>query len=157
MYTQDKPSDCQSDCRVLLPVWQFSQIQSRLSLIYILHETQLHYGFPRWKWVTFSYNYHFLFLYKIIILGTAVVTERGCAPQSLSYRIHKKGKWEVINDIDKEAYKDGCVLENQGDGRPTQYCYCSSRLCNSTPSLNANEQPLLVILLSVLFYLFLLC
>jgi len=60
----------------------------------------------------------------------AVVTERGCAPQSISYRIYKRGKWEVVNDVDENAYENGCVLEHQEAGSPTQYCYCSSRLCN---------------------------
>jgi len=74
----------------------------------------------------------------------AVVMERGCAPQSFSYRIYKKGKWEVVNDVDEKAYENGCVLAYSEAGPPTQYCYCSSRLCNSSPLL-FNDFRLLVI------------
>lgn len=73
-----------------------------------------------------------------------MVTERGCAPQSFSYRIYKRGEWEIVNNIDEKAYENGCVLEHQEVGPPTQYCYCSSRLCNNASPLVNNAQLLII-------------
>lgn len=79
--------------------------------------------------------------------GTAIVTERGCAHQSLSYRVLKRGQWQTVNDVNETVYQDGCILEHQGTKPPTQYCYCSSRLCNSALSL-ATLKPLVLISLA---------
>jgi len=84
----------------------------------------------------------------------AVVTERGCAPQSFSYRIFKRGKWEVVNNIDEKAYENGCVLEHQEAGHPTQYCYCSSRLCNNGSLVVNNIELLIMALIFLVFYRF---
>jgi len=78
---------------------------------------------------------------------TAIVTERGCAHQSLSYRVLKRGQWQTVNDVNETVYQDGCILEHQGTKPPTQYCYCSSRLCNSALSL-ATFKPLILISLA---------
>ncbi|XP_032792990.2 uncharacterized protein LOC116929753 [Daphnia magna] len=68
----------------------------------------------------------------------AIVTERGCAQQSFSYRVLKRGQWQTINDVNETIYQDGCILEHQGTKPPTQYCYCSSRLCNAASTVQSN-------------------
>lgn len=70
--------------------------------------------------------------------GNAIVTERGCAQQSFSYRVLKRGQWQTINDVNETIYQDGCILEHQGTKPPTQYCYCSSRLCNAASTVQSN-------------------
>ena len=69
--------------------------------------------------------------------AVAVVTERGCAQQVLSYKVRSaNGQWNTVNDVDKNVYQEGCHEENAGlelDKPPTLYCYCSGRLCNSSP------------------------
>jgi len=65
----------------------------------------------------------------------AMVTERGCAHQVLTYKILVKGKWQIVNDVKEEIYQEGCHAENAGevDKPSTLYCYCSGRLCNTSP------------------------
>lgn len=80
---------------------------------------------------------------------TAIVTERGCAHQSLSYRVLKRGQWQTVNDVNETVYQDGCILEHQTSKPPTQYCYCSSRLCNSAPSI-ATLNPFILLYLALI-------
>lgn len=64
------------------------------------------------------------------------MTERGCAHQSLSYRVLRKGTWHTVNDVNETLYEEGCHLEGDqlealsAHKPPTLYCYCSGRLCN---------------------------
>jgi len=81
-----------------------------------------------------SWNRNLIFLFPIT--GSAIVTERGCAHQSLSYRVLKKGTWHTVNDVNETLYEDGCQLEGEQPDAfshkpPTLYCYCSGRLCNT--------------------------
>ena len=95
--------------------------------------------------VTHHFESTFLFL------GNAIVTERGCAQQSFSYRVLKRGQWQTVNDVNETIYQDGCVLEHQGTKPPTQYCYCSSRLCNAASPICFNH--FLLIAVFVVYYL----
>ena len=89
------------------------------------------------------------FFNSILVTGTAIVTERGCAHQSLSYRVLKRGQWQTVNDVNETVYQDGCILEHQTSKPPTQYCYCSSRLCNSAPSI-ATLNPFILLYLALI-------
>ncbi len=84
--------------------------------------------------------------------GNAIVTERGCAQQSFSYRVLKRGQWQTVNDVNETIYQDGCILEHQGTKPPTQYCYCSSRLCNAASSIRFNNSFVYLIALLVVHF-----
>lgn len=85
--------------------------------------------------------------------SNAMVTERGCAHQVLSYKILVKGKWELVNDVNEDIYQEGCHVEatTHGNKPATLYCYCSGRLCNSSPKQNYNQWSLFVLVTSVLY------
>lgn len=86
-------------------------------------------------------------------LGNAIVTERGCAQQSFSYRVLKRGQWQTVNDVNETIYQDGCILEHQGTKPPTQYCYCSSRLCNAaTPVQHSSNLLVYLIIFPFVYY-----
>ncbi|XP_046445231.1 uncharacterized protein LOC124194883 [Daphnia pulex] len=82
----------------------------------------------------------------------AIVTERGCAQQSFSYRVLKRGQWQTVNDVNETIYQDGCILEHQGTKPPTQYCYCSSRLCNAATPVQLSSNLLVYLIIFPLVY-----
>jgi hypothetical protein len=90
--------------------------------------------------------------YTFLSLGNAIVTERGCAQQSFSYRVLKRGQWQTVNDVNETIYQDGCILEHQGTKPPTQYCYCSSRLCNAATPVQLSSNLLVYLIIFPLVY-----
>ena len=84
------------------------------------------------------------------------MTERGCAHQSLSYRVLRKGQWQTVNDVNETLYEPGCQLEERTDYAshkpPTLYCYCSSWLCNHSATAKTSCWTYLIVpLLSTYF------
>jgi hypothetical protein len=62
------------------------------------------------------------------------VEERGCASQKYTQQKLENGRWVPESGIEKEIYKDGCFPEKQGHdlkAAKSEYCYCSSNLCNT--------------------------
>ncbi|XP_040566178.1 uncharacterized protein [Lepeophtheirus salmonis] len=63
---------------------------------------------------------------------TVSVMTRGCAKQDYSYQQLVRGKWKQQTVVASEAYTEGCI--NSGSYRSqsgdTEYCFCSSDLCN---------------------------
>lgn len=101
-----------------------------------------------------KYGDHVAIFSLFLLLGNAIVTERGCAQQSFSYRVLKRGQWQTVNDVNETIYQDGCILENQGTKPPTQYCYCSSRLCNSASPIHFNQSLIYLIVLFTIHIVF---
>lgn len=86
--------------------------------------------------------------------------QRDCATQkylSKSYD-HEKREWYDTEEVIKTVYEEGCATgEDRGaTGRPPEYCYCNSNLCNFSPSNNTvNATTVSLLTLFLLFVKFL--
>lgn len=78
------------------------------------------------------------------------VEERDCPNQKHVFRSYNSEDktWNDSEEILKEVYKEGCYTgENRGAiATPSEYCFCSYHLCNSSLSNNVNN----VIIVSLL-------
>ncbi|XP_070156834.1 uncharacterized protein [Polyergus mexicanus] len=70
--------------------------------------------------------------------STITTVQRDCAPQKdISYVYNEiDEQWHKKEEIVTTAYDEGCFIgEHRGAPiRPTEYCFCSFHLCNSSPS-----------------------
>ncbi|XP_065201411.1 uncharacterized protein LOC135832219 [Planococcus citri] len=64
---------------------------------------------------------------------TVEVVERGCAPQKHSFHVYENNRWVPQNTIEKSIYEEGCIpFDPSGTKQQkSEYCYCSSNLCNT--------------------------
>lgn len=88
------------------------------------------------------------------------IVERGCATQRYLSKIYNNitREWYDKEEVIK-AYEEGCTIgEDRGaTGKPPEYCYCNSDLCNFSPSIKSANLTTTIFLLtlSLLFVNFL--
>lgn len=85
----------------------------------------------------FTVYFNFFNLLIAAIINTSV--ERGCTPQRDVFQAYdfNKRAWHNQERIVESAYQEGCTIgEDRGSpGGPSEYCFCSGDLCNSSISL----------------------
>lgn len=78
-------------------------------------------------------------IYHQFQTSVVVATKRDCAPQKSILPIYSKveNKWQNKEEIVKTAYEEGCSIgEDRGAPTgPSEYCFCSFHLCNSSQSI----------------------
>ncbi|XP_015186717.1 PREDICTED: uncharacterized protein LOC107071854 [Polistes dominula] len=85
--------------------------------------------------------------------------QRDCATQKYIYKSYdfEKKEWSDKEEVIKTVYEEGCATgEDRGaTGRPPEYCYCDSDLCNFSPSIKTvNVTTVFLLALSLLFVKF---
>ncbi|KAG8256344.1 hypothetical protein J6590_070466 [Homalodisca vitripennis] len=84
------------------------------------------------------------------------VSERGCAPQKRSEQVYSEEtrSWHTEDKIETDVYRAGCAQdEGLGLRSPTEYCYCTTNLCNAAGSTAVNYMAAaLSVIVSIIMY-----
>ncbi|XP_033331657.1 uncharacterized protein LOC117223485 [Megalopta genalis] len=95
-------------------------------------------------------------IYNRLKTSVRTAVERDCAPQKRTVPIYNDidKTWQNKEEIVKTAYEEDCFLgEDRGaPGGPSEYCFCSYHLCNSSQSIKAtNMYHIFALVMIILF------